>query len=317
MSLKIIGTGRSVPERHVSNKELEAFMDTSDEWIKTRTGIEKRYISIDETLCDISSAAAKAAIESAGISPDELDLIICATLQGDFITPSLASMVQKEIEAHCPAFDLNGACAGFIWGLDVAASYILSGRANTILIVCADQMSKFVDWSDRSTAVLFGDGAGACVVTKGDCLKYIHMTTAGASCILNVPASANSSPFGHKGGFKTRVHMDGQEVFKFAVSMIEKETAIALEAIGANDMDIDYYILHQANKRIIDFARTKLKLPEEKFPINIQSYGNISAATIPTLLDEMSRDGRLKGGELLLMTAFGAGLTTGTCILSW
>lgn len=317
MSLKIIGTGHCVPQKNVKNSDLEKFLETSDEWIVSRTGIEGRNICTDESLCDIASKAAADAIQKAEINTDDIDLIICSTIQGDFITPSLACMVQKKFGLSCPAFDVNAACSGFIYALDIADGYISSGKAENILIISAEMMSRVSDWEDRSTCVLFGDGAGACVVTKGDALKYIHLTSKGDSEILYIPINSGNSPFSEGTADKSYLAMNGQEVFKFAVSAIESETAAALKKLNIEPDKIDYYLLHQANKRIIDFARSRLNQPKEKFPMNIESHGNTSSASIPILLDEMANENKLKNGDLLLFSAFGAGLTTGTCVIRW
>lgn len=317
MSLKIIGTGHCVPKKIVSNDELATFLDTSDEWITSRTGIKNRHVCTDETLSDLAISAAKNAIEKSGLSASDIDLIICSTIQGDYITPSLACIIQVEIGATCPAFDINGACSGFIYALNVADSFISSNKANNILIVGAEMMSKVADWSDRSSCVLFGDGAGACVVSNGNALKYIHLTASGNIKPLYLHSINGNSPFGNSDKQENYLYMDGQEVFKFAVSVVEKETMLALEALNINPDDIDFYLLHQANKRIIDSIRTRLKQPEEKFPVNIDKYGNTSSASILILLDEVVSEGKIKKGDTLLMTAFGAGLTTGICVINW
>ncbi len=319
MSLNIIGTGHCVPELKISNSDLEKFLETSDEWITTRTGIGNRRISQGETLSDLSYNAAASALNKAGLDACELDLIICATLQGDYITPSLACVLQAKLGAKCPAFDINAACSGFIYSLEVASTFITAGKANNILIVCAEMMSNIVDWSDRRTCVLFGDGAGACVVTKGDALKYIHVTAEGNTQPIFLNTHYQSTPFGNtkENAPEYYLYMNGQDVFKFAVSMVEKESKLAFETLGISSADIDYYLLHQANKRIIDSARTRLKLPEEKFPINIHKYGNTSCASIPILLDEMSTEGRLHTGQRIMLMAFGGGLTSGTCVIDW
>jgi 3-oxoacyl-[acyl-carrier-protein] synthase-3 len=316
MSLKILGTGKALPNLPVTNEELARIVDTNDEWITTRTGIKSRYICREETLTELCEQASLSALQKAKLPPSEIDMVICSTIGGDYVTPSLACSVLEKLGLSCPAFDINAACTGFIYALDTADAYIASGKANTILIISAEMMSGHVDWNDRATCVLFGDGAGACVVTRGDSLNYINLTADGDTKILNLPSGNGNCPFrehrdlGH-------LHMSGQEVFKFAVSMIESQTKLALDNLGLAADDIDYYIFHQANKRIIDSARMKLKQPEEKFPINIDRYGNISSATIPILLDEMLDNGLIQKGTRLLMTAFGAGLTTGICVMTW
>lgn len=316
MSLKILSIASSVPEKNVSNDELSKFLDTNDEWISLRTGIKSRHICTTENLIDLCEKAARQAINKSGFEFSDIDLVICSTICGDYLFPSLACCISERIDISCPAFDLNAACSGFIYALDIADGYLSTGKAKNILIVCAEMMSRLVDWTDRSSCVLFGDGAAACVVTAGNALKYLKLTAKGNTNILSLLNGTGNSPYQDKrpNGF---LHMQGQEVFKFAVSMIESQTKLALETLDMTADDIDYFVLHQANIRIIESARTRLKQPEEKFPINIEQYGNISSASIPILLNEMLEDGKIKKGTALLLTAFGAGLTTGTCVMIW
>lgn len=316
MSIKIIGTGTGFPEKAVSNEELSKFVDTNDEWIVTRTGIKNRYICTEETLTDLCAEAAQSALTKAGLSKDDIDLIICSTLNGDYITPSLACSVAERLNIPKPAFDINAACAGFIYALSVAEGYILSGRYKNILIISAEKMSKHVDWKDRRTCVVFGDGGAACIVTRGSALKYLNLTVKPDVKLLKIDAGNGNSPFAARQD-RSFLHMDGQDVFRFAVNTIDTQVKLALDAVKLSTEDIDYFLLHQANKRIIDYARNKLHQPEERVPVNIDRYANISSATIPVLIDEMLSDGRIKKGTRLLMTAFGAGLTTGTCIMEW
>jgi 3-oxoacyl-[acyl-carrier-protein] synthase-3 len=316
MSIKIIGTGTGLPEKEVTNAELSGLVDTSDEWITSRTGIKSRHICTTETLAELCATAAEKAIKNAGLTAADIDLVICSTLNGDYITPSLACCVTKNMNMNCPAFDVNAACAGFIYALSVAEGLILTKRHKNILIVSAERMSKHTDWKDRSTCVLFGDGAGAVVVTEGEALKFIRLTVKPDTSLLYIECGNGNSPFApeKKTGY---LHMRGQDVFKFAVTNIDTNVKAAMDSLNMTPDDIDYFIFHQANKRIIDYARAKLRQPEDKIPLNIENTGNISSATIPILLDRMVGDGRLKPGTRLLMTAFGAGLTTGTCIMVW
>lgn len=316
MSLRILSTSTAVPENSVTNDRLAQLMDTSDEWISTRTGIRSRFIATDENLTALCERAARTALEKAGFNPSDIDLIICSTISGDYMFPSLACSVSERFGLSCPAFDLNAACSGFIYALDVADGYLVSGKAKNILIICGEMMSRMVDWTDRSTCVLFGDGAAACVVTAGNAVKYLKLTASGNTKMLTMPVGNGNSPFKPKlePGF---LQMQGQDVFKFAVSMIGQETEAALTSLGMGPSDIDLYLLHQANKRIIDTARNRLGQPEEKFPVNISRYGNISSVSIPILLDEMLAGGRIVKGSKLLLAAFGAGMTTGTCVMIW
>ena len=317
MSLKIIGTGKGIPEKNVSNDDIAGFLDTSDEWITTRTGIKTRYICTNETLTDLTVTASKQALENAKIDAHEIDLIICATMSGEYRTPSQACTVAEFLGIKCPAFDLNAACSGFVYALDVASCYLNAGKAKNILIICAEMMSTHVDWNDRATCIIFGDGAAACVVTAGDALKYISLSAIPDTVILNLPVDSGNSPYVENKIPKSYLYMQGQEVFKFAVKIVGADVKTALEALNLAPEQIDYYILHQANKRIIDSIRVKMKQPEEKFPVNIDKYGNISSVSIPLLIHDMLEEGKIKKGDTLFLSAFGAGLTAGSCIIMW
>lgn len=317
MNLKIAGIGKCLPKKCVSNEDLTSFLDTNDEWIVSRTGVQTRYICTDESMTDLSAAAALQALQNAGITASDVDLIIGSTLAGDFRTPSLACTVAERIGAQCTAFDLNGACAGFIYSLEAASLYLNSDKYERILIVCCEMMSKHVDWTDRNTCILFGDGAAACLVTKGDAIKYIHTMTSPTTKPLQLPTGRGNNPFKTKKNPDEFLYMAGQDVFRFAVGTVESEMSKALELLDMKPEDIDYYVLHQANKRIINAARNKVKQPEEKFPVNVHRYGNMSSVTIPLLLLEMLEEGKLKTGHTLFMAAFGAGLTFGSCVMVW
>ena len=314
--MKIIGLGKGIPKKILSNDELSTIVDTNDEWITTRTGIKNRHVCTDESLTDLAETAAAEALKNANITADEIDMIICATIGGDYTTPSLACCVAERLGTSCAAFDINAACTGFLYALDIAEKYLTQDKSN-VLIISAEVMSKRVDWQDRRTCVLFGDGAGACVATKGDSLKYLNLTVQGDSKTINSPIGTGNSPFISEQKESGFLYMDGQEVFKFAVSTAEKEVALALEALNLSTEDIDMFVLHQANKRIIDFARKRLKQPEEKFPVSVDRYGNTSAASIPILLCELVEEGKIKAGDRLFMCAFGAGMTAGSCVLIW
>ncbi len=307
MSFKIVGTGSALPAAIVTNDDLAKIVDTSDEWIKTRTGICERHIIREETLTDLAAEAAQKALEEAGIQPEELDLILCATLEGDFIVPSLACTVQARIGARCPAMDIGAACTGFLYALDVAAAYFAADKAEKVLVIGAEHLSRFIDFTDRSTCVLFGDGAGAVVLTPGESLKFLSVWAKGKSEPLNIPAS-------HKNPY---IQMNGQEIFRFAVTTVLTNIKQALKETGLTAEDIDCYLLHQANGRIIEEVQNRLKLPQEKLPQNLARRGNTSAACIPLLLDELNRSNRFKIGDTLLLAAFGGGLTSGVCVLNW
>lgn len=318
--MKIIGMGKKLPQLSVSNETLAAFLETSDEWITSKTGIKTRMICTTESLTDLAEAAARNALENTGLAPSDIDMLICATVTGDYIMPALACSVSERFGVKCPAFDINAACTGFVYALDTADSFIKAGKAENILIICADMMSRIVDWNDRASCILFGDGAGACVVTRGDSLKYIRTITDPQIKPLFAKAGQGNNPFVSRETQNVSyrfLQMQGQNVYKFAVKTIEKEINLALSALKTEVSDVDYFILHQANARIIEGARVRLKLPQEKFPMNIQKYGNMSAASLPVLLAEMAEDGRIKPGNTLMLIGFGAGMTAGTAVLEW
>ena len=315
--MRILGTGSAVPAFTLENERLTEFLDTSDEWIRTRTGICSRQIMTDETILQMGVQAAKNALENAGVEASELDYILCSTVQADTVTPSLACVLQKEIGADCPAVDINGACSGFIYALDLADAYLKSGKAKRMLVVCAEGMSRIANWTDRSTCVLFGDGAGAVVLDAGENRFCAQLTSDGNATPLYFNVRSGNSPFMQHGEEMQGLYMDGPEIYKFAVSHSSGDLKRVAEVAGIEMDEIDHFLLHQANKRIIDAVRARLKQPEEKFPTNVAVRGNTSSASIPILLDEENRKGRFHRGDLLAMSAFGAGLTTGACILEW
>lgn len=316
--MKIIGMGKALPRRIVKNDELAKFLETSDEWIVSKTGIHARAVCVDETLTELAAAAARDALHAAEISAADIDLVLCATATGDYAMPSTACCVALEIGAKCAAFDMNAACTGFVYALDVADSYLRAGKAQSILIVCAEMMSRAVDWRDRASCILFGDGAAACVVTTGESLKYLRISAEPQIEPLFAENLRGNNPFSQSApDTNTFLQMQGQHVYKFAVKTIENEIAAALSALNLDAGDIDFFVLHQANARIIEGARARLRLPPEKFPTNIQNYGNMSAASIPVLLCEMAEHGRVKKGDRLMLIGFGAGMTAGTAVMEW
>lgn len=317
MSFKIIGSGRCLPERQVDNHQLAGFLDTSDEWIVSRTGIHTRRVCRSETMTELATTAARKAIEKSGVAAADLDMILCATVRGDFVTPSLACCVAGQLGLTCPALDVNAGCSGFLATLSLAAACFESGRAAYILIIGAERLSNMADWRDRSTCVLFGDGAGACVLAKGGALKYLHMGVEGDPAPLHMSAAAGNSPFAVNEPSQKFLIMDGQAVYKFATRVLEAEVKLALEAQGLAPADIDFYLIHQANRRILDYVRHKLGLPAEKLPMNLNRYGNTSAASIPILLDELLEEGAVRPGQAIFLSAFGAGLTYGAALLKW
>lgn len=318
MAFHVMGTGSARPDNVVTNDDLSKFLDTDDAWISSRTGISSRRCATQETCTDLAERASRAALEDAGVAPDELDLIICSTITADDLTPSCAAMVQARLGATCPAFDVNAACAGFVFALDVAHGYFARGAAKRVLVVSAEKMSRMVDWTERSVSVLFGDGAGAAVLgAGGESPLYTKLTTKGSHDVLFCPGMRGNSPFDETAAPEPFLHMKGQEVFKFAVTSICADVREMLAQTGLGVDDIDHFVFHQANKRILDSAVEKLGLPREKVAYTIQESGNISSACIPLTLDRMSRQGSLHEGDLVLCSGFGAGLVVATTLLKW
>lgn len=320
MTTRIIGIGSYVPETVVTNKDLMKILDTDDAWIRERTGICERRVSGEMGTCQLAVEAAKRAVDDAGIDPREIDLIILATSSGDRAFPSAAMDVQAAIGAvNAVGFDITAACSGFIFGLHIAHSFFASGIYKTALIVGAETLSKVVDWSDRGTCILFGDGAGAAVVRASD--QGIIKTLIGSDGTKGWTLECQARSLGNclngerpELGF---MKMDGKEVFKFAVRKVPEIADQILKEADMKPEDIRYFVLHQANLRILEAASRRLGVPMEKIPVNIDRYGNTSAASIPILLDEMKQEGKLKKGDKLVLAGFGSGMTWGATLLEW
>ncbi len=315
--MRIIGTGSALPSMVVTNQDLTKFLDTSDEWISTRTGIKERRVLSTESLASLASKAAEAALDSAGLTGKDIDFILCSTVQGEWVTPGLSCVVQRDLGAACPALDVNGACAGFVYALDVADAFIKSGKAGRVLVVCAEAMSHIVNWTRREECVLFGDGAGAVVVDGGEGLLAMRLTANGGAMPLYMRSSTGNSPFETQPFAQDFLHMAGQEVYRFAVNACVEDLRAILSHAGIAQGEVDYFLLHQANFRILEAVRARMEQPPEKFPHNLERYGNTSSATVPILLDELNRAGALKPGQTLAISAFGAGLVTGACLIRW
>ena len=320
MRAKIIGTGSDVPPKIVTNEDLEKIVDTSDEWIMSRTGIRERRVSDDGTATsDLAIIAAERAITSAKIDPKDIDLMIVATCSPDTLFPSVACIVQDKLGAkNAAAFDLSAACSGFNFALSAAAAYIESGKYKNVLVVGADTLTKYLDWTDRKTCVLFGDGAGAVVLQatsedSGILASYIKARGEGGKYLI-MPGGGSRDPEIKNGRF---IRMDGMEVFKFAVRALEESVMEVLKLAGLSIDNLDLLIPHQANMRIIDHVMKKFNLPEKKVYVNLMKYGNTSAASIPLALDEAAASGRIKSGDIVILAGFGAGLTYGSNILKW
>lgn len=318
MSYTIAGTGYALPKRVVTNGQLSEIVDTSNEWIITRTGIEERRVLTDESLTELALQAAKMAMVNAKIKSTEIDLIICATIRSDTITPSLACTIAEYIGCTAPAFDVNAACVGLIYAMEIADSFMASGKAKNVLILTAEAMSKLVDWTDRSTCVLFGDGAGAVVLQPGRSRLACSMQSAANNGSILMPnTEGENSPFNKHKQDKMVVQMDGGEVYKFAVSAFAKRSEEVCAMAGIVPTEIDWILPHQANLRIIDAALKKMGVHKERALTNIHKYGNMSATSIMVLLAEEIERGRFKRGDKLLLVSFGAGLTSGALLIEY
>ncbi|HXR62799.1 MAG TPA: beta-ketoacyl-ACP synthase III [Rudaea sp.] len=318
---RIAGTGSCLPERVVTNADLAKTVDTSDEWIAARTGIRQRHLAAEgETTCDLAFGAATAALEAAGVAARDVDLLIVGTTTPDLIFPSTACLLQDRLGANgCPAFDVNAACSGFIYALTVADKFIRSGSARTALVVGAETLSRMIDWSDRGTCVLFGDGAGAVVLKASDeagiLSSHVHADGAYKELLWN-PVGV-SVGFTHEHNHGVRVVMQGSEVFKVAVKTLDRVVEETLAANGIDRHAIDWLIPHQANLRIIQATAKRLDMPMERVIVTVDKHGNTSSASVPLALDHGVRSGRIQRGQLLLLEAFGGGFTWGSALVRY
>lgn len=314
----ITGLGVNVPERVFTNKDLEQFVDTSDEWIVERTGIrERRFAENEQALTDIAAPAAAAALADAGVEPGSIDLIVVATVTPDMMFPTSSALLADSLGMpDAAAYDLLAGCTGFMYALAQAYGMVSSGLSKRALVVGGDVLSKILDWTDRSTLVLFGDGAGAVVVEpveSGGFLGFELGADGGGGENLWLPGSGSR----HFEDGDKLVKMNGREIFKFATRVMVSSAEKVLAECGLAVADVDVYVPHQANKRIIDHAARKLGIPEEKVVVNVDRYGNTSSGSIPLALADAAADGRLREGELVLMTGMGAGLTWGSALIEW
>lgn len=343
-TIRITGTGSALPGRIVTNKELEQMVETSDEWIRERTGIAERHVSVGETVVTLASEAARKALEQAGKRAEEIDLILVATCSPEQYLPCCACQVQADIGAvNALAFDVNAACSGFLFALNTADAYLRMGLAENALIIGSEVLSKLVDWTDRGSCILFGDGAGAVVVERckaesraveekqipaaGILGRALHSDGTGGG-VLECDARELTTPYARTSAVKTDqnqpmddrehfIQMDGQEVYRFATRRVPQCIEEALSDAGLAVPDIDLFVLHQANARIIDAVAKRLHADREKFPTNLERVGNLSSASIPVLLDELNRKGKLHRGDRIVLAGFGAGLTIGACVMTW
>lgn len=318
---KMIGFGLYTPKNLIENERLQEFLDTSDEWIRTRTGIERRYISLEENTSDLAVEAGKMALAQAGLSAEDIDVIILATVTPDNFTPSTACIVQDKLGAkNAWAFDINAACTGFIYALKMGRSLIKSGEVKNALIIGAETLSKALNWEDRGSCVLFGDGAGATVITatEEECgIKCVNVKSDGSrGNSLVIEGLPLNSPFkAEKEISENYISMNGREIFKFATKVMEESIVEILENENIKIEEIDAVIPHQANLRIIDYVGKRLGIPTEKFIINLQNYGNTSGASIPIALCEAINEGKVKKGDNIIMVGFGGGLTWGATLV--
>ena len=327
---RILGTGHYLPSDVRTNVDIEKMVDTSDAWITERTGIKERRIAPEGVVTsDMAAAAGKAALEAAGLAATDLDMIIVGTVTPDMPMPATAAFVQQKLGAgHCPSFDLSAACAGFVFGLSIADQFIRTGAMKKVLVVGVELLSRVIDWEDRTTCVLFGDGAGAVVLgpaddalaengkPRGILSTAIHTDGAFAPSLW-IPGGGSVSPTSHEviDQKKHKVHMRGQDIFKVAVRNLYSASKNALTSAGITHADVDWVCAHQANLRIINNVVSRLEVPEEKVLVNIERVGNTSSASIPILLDENVRTGKIKAGDTVLMCALGAGISWGSALV--
>ena len=321
MSVKIIGTGSALPQKEVTNEDLAQLVDTSDEWIRERTGIGSRRISTGETVVSLAAQACEKALENAGKKASEVDLLLVATCTPEQGIPCAACQVQSLLGAvEAVAFDLNAACAGFLFALHTAWAYIEAGIYKNALIAGSEVLSKIIDWTDRGTCVLFGDGAGAVLLERSaqlGILGFVQHSDGTKGEVLKCDGRQLKNPYISQPFQSPYVQMDGREVFAFAVRQVPACILEVLQKEQLTPGDVDLYVLHQANRRIIEGIAKRLTVDMTKFPTNLDRVGNMSSAAIPVLLDELNREGRLQEGMTLVLSGFGAGLTYGACVLRW
>lgn len=325
IGIGILGTGKYLPEKIMTNQDLAKIVDTNDEWIRTRTGIsERRILEEDKATSFMATEAGKRAIEDAGLKPEDIDLIIVSTVTPDMAFPSTACLVQDNLECvNAAAFDLEAACSGFLYGLSMAYSQIYAGLCKHVLLIGAEALSRITDWQDRNTCVLFGDGAGAAVIgvvqegkgilamdigADGKGGKYLTQPAGGSLIPATIESVNNKMHY---------IRMEGNEVFKFAVRTMAETSLKVIKKAEMSIEDIDFLVPHQANMRIIESSRKKLKLSEDKVMINLNKYGNMSSASIPVALDEALKEGKIRENDNIILVGFGGGLTWGSCLIKW
>ncbi len=321
MSIRIMGTGSALPERRVENREIVELVDTSDEWIRERTGIGSRHVSTGETVAALAADACGQALADAGRQAEEVELLLVATCSPEDVAPCMACQVQSRIGAgNAVAFDLNAACAGFLFALHTAWAYVEAGIYRNALIAGSEVLSKLVDWEDRGTCILFGDGAGAVYVEKcetGGILSFVQHADGSRGAVLAGGSRPLENPWAGQRDFQKFLRMDGREVFAFALRQVPLNVEEALGKAHLTVGDVELFVLHQANRRIIEGISKRLGADISLFPMNLDQVGNTSSAAIPLLLDQLNRKGKLRRGMRLVLSGFGAGLTCGACVMEW
>lgn len=317
MGLHIVATGSYVPPNIVTNHDLAEMLDTNDEWIVQRVGVKQRHIATTETTADLGAEAAKIALNDSGLAWDTIDLILCATVSSDDASPCTAAMIQAKLGLNCPAMDISAACSGFGFLLQTGQAFLKLGMYQRILLVTSEKMSRLVDWTDRSTAVIFGDGAAALIIEESDKLTDVKLTIWGGDDVIRVPNSPGNSPFYTGEKHHPYIYMNGQETFKFAVQAMVKDVLGILDKHGYTAEDADMIVPHQANIRILQAAAKRLNLTQDKVYQNIERYGNTSASSIPIALDECIKTGKIKRGDLVVFTSFGGGLSSAAGIMRY
>lgn len=321
MSIRIIGTGSALPQRRVMNEEIVRLVDTSDEWIRERTGIGSRHVSGGETVASLAAEACGLALRDADRKAEEVELLLVATCSPEDVAPCTACQVQERIGAgNAVAFDLNAACAGFLFALHTAWAYVEAGIYRNALIAGSEVLSKIVDWEDRGTCILFGDGAGAVYVERcgmGGILGFVQHADGSRGAALCGGSRPVENPWFSQPDFRSYLQMEGREIFSFALRQVPMNIEEALGKAGLSVEDIDLFVLHQANQRIIEGISKRLGVDIGRFPMNLHRVGNTSSAAIPLLLDELNREGKLRDGMKLVLSGFGAGLTCGACVMEW
>lgn len=315
--MRIIGTGSALPKKVVTNEMLTGFLDTSDEWIYPRTGIKTRHVISDEKLEDLGVEAARKALEMSGLKASEIDFFIVSNVVSEYLTPGMSCVIGEKLGLSCPMIDINCACPGFVYALDIAETYYKAGKIKTALIACVEEPSRMASWKDRATCVLFGDGAGAAVLSEGDNIKGTILHAEPAVDKIWQTRTLVDTPYVTKKEESVPLQMKGREVFKFAVTACTTGVEKLLDSVGISKDQVSYFMIHQANQRIIDSIIQFMGQPAEKFPVNITDHGNSSSASCPILLDECNRKGMFKKGDIIVFSAFGAGLLSGAAVMEW